>query len=148
MSRSIDLGHRRVIVIGESLGRHGLNQVLDTLLRSPESRYNSYIVTAYETTAKEVLSTPYLLEEIPAVGINNIMQSDFTLAVRTDEFLDALATYGKSPVTAGIRVTKMGPEIRPSHWTQLRLTVITSWSDFFPETSRKRFACFGKISRH
>ena len=108
LSRSIDLGHRRVIVIGESLGRHGLNQVLDTLLRSPESRYNSYIVTAYETTAKEVLSTPYLLEEIPAVGINNIMQSDFTLAVRTDEFLDALATYGKSPVTAGIRVTKDG----------------------------------------
>ncbi|MGZ7444384.1 Ger(x)C family spore germination protein [Paenibacillus sp. TH7-28] len=106
LSRTIKLGLRRVIVIGESLGRHGLNQVLDTLMRSPESRYNSYIVTAYGTTAKEVLSTPYLLEEIPADGINNILKNDSTLAVKADEFLDALAAHGKSPVTAGIQLTK------------------------------------------
>lgn len=106
LSRTIKLGHRRVIVIGESLGRHGLNQVLDTLMRSPESRYNSYIVTAYGTTAKEVLSTPYLLEEIPADGINNILKNDSTLAVKADEFLDALAAHGKSPVTTGIQLTK------------------------------------------
>lgn len=106
LSRNVNLGHRRVIVIGESLGRHGLDQVMDTLLRAPESRFNSYILTAYGTTAKEVISTSYQLEEIPAVGINNIMKNDFALAVKTDEFLDALATYGKSPVTTGIQLTK------------------------------------------
>lgn len=105
LSRNINLGHRRVIIIGESLGRKGLNQVMDTLLRSPDSRYNSYVATAYGTTAKEVITTPYFLERIPAVGIYNILEGKNTFSVKTDEFLDALATYGKNPVTPGIRLT-------------------------------------------
>ncbi|MNW42626.1 Spore germination protein B3 precursor [compost metagenome] len=106
LSRNINLGHRRVIIIGEALGRKGINQVMDTLLRSPESRYNSYIATAYGTTAKEVIRNPYPLEKIPAVGLNNIMEGNYSISVKTDEFLDGLATYGKNPVTPGIRVIK------------------------------------------
>jgi spore germination protein KC len=106
LSRRVNFGHRRVIVIGEKLARKGINQVLDNLLRSPESRYNSYIATAYGASAKQILNAPYLLESIPAIGINKIMAGDFSLAVKIDKFLDALSSYGQMPVTPGIRIAK------------------------------------------
>lgn len=106
LSRKINLGHRRIMVVDEKLARAGLNQLLDTILRSPESRYNSYIVTTSGTTAKAIMSTPYFLEQIPAIGINNILAGDYSLAVKADEFLDQIASYGKQPVTPAIRITK------------------------------------------
>ncbi|WP_028612273.1 Ger(x)C family spore germination protein [Paenibacillus harenae] len=108
LSRRINLGHRGIIVVGEKYARRGFDQVLDTLLRSPESRYNSYIVTAYGTTAKKILEAPYLMEIIPSIGINKLQYSDFSLSVKTDKFIDALASFGKSPVTGAIKIMKQG----------------------------------------
>lgn len=110
MSRRINLGHRGVIVVGEKYARHGFDQVLDTLLRSPESRYNSYIVTAYGTTAKEILNAPYVMELIPAVGINKLQYNDFSLSIKMDKFTDALASFGKSPVTGALRIINKGSD--------------------------------------
>jgi spore germination protein KC len=108
LSRRINLGHRGVLVVGEKYARRGWDEVLDTLLRSPESRYNSYMVTAYGTTAKEILNASYQMEVIPATGINKIQYSDYSLSVTMDKFLDALASFGKAPVTGAIRVINQG----------------------------------------
>lgn len=108
LSRDIFLGHRGVIVFGEKYARHGINQALDGFVRSPASRYNSYVVTAYGTTAKEILNTPYLLEQIPAIGIKLIQLSGVSLSVKIDQFLDALAASGKSPVTGAVRIVSKG----------------------------------------
>lgn len=110
LSRDIFLGHRGVIVFGEKYARKGINQVLDAFVRSPATRYNSYVVTAYGTTAKKILNTPYLLEQIPAIGIKNIQFSGVSLSVKIDEFLDALASSGKSPVTGAVRVVNKGTD--------------------------------------
>lgn len=110
LSRAIYFGHRGVIVIGEKCARHGLKQVLDTFARLPESRYNSYVVTAYGTTAKEILNTPYQLELIPGIGINKIQASKFSFPVKIDEFLSALSSQVRSPVTAAIRVIHKGTD--------------------------------------
>lgn len=103
-SREIFFGHRGVVVFGEKYAKQGINQALDGFVRSPAARYNSYVVTTYESTAKEILNTPYLLEQIPAIGIKNIQLSDVTLSIKIDEFLDAIASNGKSSVTGAIRV--------------------------------------------
>ncbi|SFF42659.1 spore germination protein KC [Paenibacillus algorifonticola] len=108
MSRRINLGHRGVIVIGEKYARQGFDRILDTLLRSSESRYNSYIVTTYGTTAKEILNSPYQLELIPAIGINKLQYNDYSLSIQIDKFIDALSSFDKEPVTGAIRVTKHG----------------------------------------
>lgn len=110
LSRTIDFGHRGVIVIGEKCARKGLNQVLDTFTRLPESRYNSYVVTSYESTAKEILNTPYQLELIPSIGINKIQANNLNFPVKIDEFLNALSSQGRSPVTAAIRVINKGTD--------------------------------------
>ncbi len=108
LSRKIFLGHRGVIVFGEKYARQGIDQVLDDILRLPDSRYNSYILTAYGTTAKEILNTPYQLEQIPSIGINKIQFSGFSLSIKVDEFLSSLASDGIAPVTGGIRIKKNG----------------------------------------
>jgi spore germination protein KC len=97
-----------VIVVGEQYARHGLDRVLDTFTRLPESRYNSYFVTAYGTTAKEILSAPYQLELIPSVGLNKILASNVSFPVKIDEFLDTLSMQGKSPVTPAVRIIHKG----------------------------------------
>lgn len=104
LSRAIYFGHRGVIVIGEQYARRGLKQLLDTFTRLPESRYNGFIVTTYGATAKEILSTPYQLELLPGIGITKIQSSNLSFPVKIDDFVNALTSTGRSPVTAAIRI--------------------------------------------
>jgi spore germination protein KC len=105
LSRQIFLGQRAIIIIGETYGRHGIDQGLDQLLRWPDSRYNSYILTAHGTTAKKVLQTPYLLEAIPAIALKKMLINDSTLSVKIDDFLDAVSSYDRSPVTGAVKLS-------------------------------------------
>lgn len=110
LSRRVFLGHRGIVVIGEAYARHGIDQVLDNFLRVPDSRYNSYILTAYGATAKDILSVPYDLEQIPAIAINKIQISESGLSVKIDEFLNSLAADGQSPITGAIRIINKGTD--------------------------------------
>ena len=104
MSRYVYFGHREVFIIGEYCARHGLNQLQDLFTRFPETRYNSYVLTAYGATAKEILSAPYPMELIPALAISKIQNSRLSFSVKFDQFLKALSSPGSSPVTAAIRI--------------------------------------------
>jgi spore germination protein KC len=110
LSRAIYFGHRGVIIFGEQFARHGINQVVDTFTRFPESRSNSYVLTTYGGTAKEILNTPYQLELIPGIGINKIQSSKLSFPVKIDEFLNALSSQDRSPVTAAIRIIHKGTD--------------------------------------
>lgn len=110
LSRTIYFGHRGVIIFGEQFARHGINQVVDTFTRFPETRANSYVLTTYGGTAKEILNTSYQLELIPGIGINKIQSSNLSFPVKIDEFLGALSSQDRSPVTAAIRVIHKGTD--------------------------------------
>ncbi len=110
LSRRIFLGHRGIIVIGESYARHGIDQVLDDYLRLPDSRYHSYIVTAYGSSAKEILNVKYQLEQVPSIAINKIQISESGIAVKIDEFMDAIYAEGKAPCTGAIRILNKGTD--------------------------------------
>lgn len=106
LSRTLYFGHRGITVIGEQYARHGVNQALDALIRSPEHRFNSYVITAYGATAKEILSAPYQLELIPGIGITKIQTAKWSYPVKIDEFLDAISSQGREPTTAAIRIIR------------------------------------------
>lgn len=108
LSRIIYFGQRGVIVVGEQFARHGLDRVMDTFTRFPESRYNSYFVTAYGTTAKEILNAPYQLELIPSIGLNKILAGKVSFPIKIDDFLGAVSSEGKSPVTPAVRIVNKG----------------------------------------
>ncbi|MCZ8512789.1 Ger(x)C family spore germination protein [Paenibacillus filicis] len=103
LSRQIFFGHRAVVIIGEKYARHGIDQFLDTLLRAPGSRYNSYFLTANGTTAKQALQTQYMLEAIPAIALKKMQLTGLGLSVKMDEFLDELSSSGRSPVTGALK---------------------------------------------
>jgi spore germination protein KC len=98
----------RYVLIGENYARHGLNQIQDLFTRFPETRYNSYVLTAYGATAKEILSAPYPMELIPALAISKIQSSRQSFSVKFDQFLEAFSSPGTSPVTAAIRIVRKG----------------------------------------
>ncbi|MEB3102597.1 Ger(x)C family spore germination protein [Ferviditalea candida] len=104
LPRKIFLGHRSIVVIGEKYARHGIEQVLDEFMRSPYSRSNTYILTAHGTTAKELLQTPFLYEQIPAIGLKKNQLGGFSLSIKLPEFLNAIASYGRSPITGAVRL--------------------------------------------
>lgn len=108
LSRTVFLGHRVIVVIGEKYARSGIDRVLDSFLRMPGSRYNSYIVTSYGATAKEILNAPYSLEHIPAFGMSKILLSQASYDVKIGEFLDAFSATDKTPVTAAVRLIDNG----------------------------------------
>ncbi|XEC96287.1 Ger(x)C family spore germination protein [Paenibacillus tarimensis] len=108
LSRRLFLGHRGVIIIGEKYARKGVNQNIDQFLRNPDSRYSSYVLTAYGTTAKEIMSTPYMLEQIPAVAIKKMQKDGNTLSSRLDDFIDSLAREGRATITGAIRIVNTG----------------------------------------
>ncbi|MBT2729582.1 Ger(x)C family spore germination protein [Bacillus sp. ISL-75] len=68
LSRQIFRGQRRVIVIGESLARQGIKDVLDTYTRDPNINLLTDIFVIKGGTAKDFLKTSYPLENIPALG--------------------------------------------------------------------------------
>lgn len=103
LSRQIFFGHRGVVIIGEKYARHGIDQVLDQLLRFPGSRYNSYFLTANGTTAKQALQTQYKLEAIPAIALKKMQLTGLGLSVKMDEFLDAQSSFGRSAVTGALK---------------------------------------------
>lgn len=104
LPRKIFLGHRSIVVIGEKYARHGIEQVLDEFLRSPSSRSNTYILTTHGATAKELLQTPFLYEQIPAIGLKKNQLGGFSQAVKLPDFLNAIAIYGRSPTTGTVRL--------------------------------------------
>lgn len=104
LSRKLSFAHRAIVIFGEKYARHGIDQALDELLRNPESRYSTYILTAHGATAKQILHSPYILEHIPAIGLKKMQSSGLSLAVKLDEFLNAIPSPGMSPTTGAIRL--------------------------------------------
>ncbi|MFC5702806.1 Ger(x)C family spore germination protein [Cohnella faecalis] len=110
LSRRLFFGHRAVFVVGETYARNSIDQTLDVLIRLPDSRHNCYILTTQGTTAKEVLTSPYHMEFIPAIGMKNIQSGDFSVGVKIDEFMADLSIEGKMPVTGAISLIRSGNE--------------------------------------
>lgn len=106
LSRRIFLGHRGVLVIGESLAKQGLINSLDELSRSPQSRMQCYILTTHGETAENILNTPYPLEKVPAVGMSELENSGIGEAVTVDKFLTRNSEGAIQPVTGVIHLTK------------------------------------------
>lgn len=106
LSRRFFLGHRGIIILGEEYARQGIDQFLDQLLRSPDSRYSSYVLTSYGATAKELINSAFTLENIPTIGLKKMQKDGNVTAVRLDQFMDSLATDTESTFTGAIRFSQ------------------------------------------
>lgn len=109
--RDMFFSHVRLVVIGESLARKGINDLFDELERSNEIRYTARVAIARGTTAENVISTLTPMEKIPAnanVGKMDFSEKDWghSLRVNYDDVINKLTTKESEPVISGL--TKQG----------------------------------------
>jgi len=69
LSRKYFLGHRRVIFVGESIAKHGLEDLVDEFTRNPDVRLRSDIYVVKDSTAASALRISTILESHPALAI-------------------------------------------------------------------------------
>ncbi|MFF2090049.1 Ger(x)C family spore germination protein [Paenibacillus sp. NPDC058174] len=99
VSRSWFAGHRRVILVGETLAKKGLSNIIDEYSRNPIVRLRTDILVVKGNTAAELLSFEYPLEQVPANAFFRIHEAagttpDLTLL----KFLMASASEESCPV--------------------------------------------------
>ncbi|MBB6637025.1 Ger(x)C family spore germination protein [Cohnella thailandensis] len=69
LSRRMFRGHRRVIVIGESMARRGIKEIFDTYSRDPNLKLRTDMFIVKGSTANDLLNVSYPLENIPGLGV-------------------------------------------------------------------------------
>ncbi|TXC92907.1 Ger(x)C family spore germination protein [Metabacillus litoralis] len=107
--RPIYHSHLRVLVIGESLAKEGIGEVLDMFSRDHEYRSDFYIVIAKDTSAENILSILTSIEKIPANNMVSSLETSEktwapTAAITLDKLIQDLVTEGKNPVLTGIEI--------------------------------------------
>lgn len=105
LSRLVFRGHRRVIVIGESMARQGVKDVFDTYTRDPNLKLRTDIFIVMGSTANEFLKTSYPLENIAALGVlGEYDQIGTPIEMGLLNFLHAATSEGASPAVPAVAI--------------------------------------------
>lgn len=104
------LGHLGVVVVSEEVAREGMLNVLDFLIRDPESVKRFYLIIAKDFEAKKVIEILSPLESFPGQSIStNIATSKDLQAISTSitysKYIENLLKKGKEPVLPSITIT-------------------------------------------
>lgn len=103
------ISHLEVIVIGEEAARKGVIDILDFLMRNPESRKEFFVVLSKGTTASSILETLSPLESFPSQNIaNNIISNkEDQSTIVVEEYSDFVSKFlkdGIQPILSGIEI--------------------------------------------
>lgn len=111
LSRTIFASHRRVIVMGEELAKHGLANITDEFSRNPEVRMRTDLFIVRGTTARKFLSIPYKLENIPAMAPLKIHETaGGTVSTTFKQFLVEANAEGSCATLPIIEISHSGAE--------------------------------------
>jgi spore germination protein KC len=102
LSRRIYLPHRRVLIIGESLAKQGLQPILDRLTREPSSRLDTFVLVAKGTTANALMKIPYPYEGVPMEAVREIERSKLGPTVTLKDLVNVISSGTMSPLLPAI----------------------------------------------
>ncbi len=105
MPRRFFLRDRRVMIIGEDYARKGIGELLDEMMRNPESRLRAYLLMAHDCTPLEILKIPSPLNRLPANAIADLEKSGQAASVNVVQFLKTMTGKG-DPYMEGITVIR------------------------------------------
>lgn len=74
-SKKMFFSHIQVVIIGESLARDGLQELIDFWERDHETRRKAYFIIASGVTAKEVLKTQSVIESLTSIHLAKILEA-------------------------------------------------------------------------
>lgn len=107
--KELYIRHLLVIVISEEVAEEGLEEILDYLLRDPQSRKMFYLILARDCKAKDTLKILSPLEAFPSQSIATNIEETFRLQatmtkVTYNSFLGDLLEPGKDPYVNSVLI--------------------------------------------
>lgn len=107
MPRQLYLGHISVVIVSKQVAENGVDNIIDFLMRSPESRKKFYFVLSENQNAKDILKILSPLEGFPSQNITtNIKISSQMQATSTDvylsDFVSKTLSNGVNPILTTI----------------------------------------------
>ncbi|TDL75675.1 Ger(x)C family spore germination protein [Rhodococcus qingshengii] len=97
-SRTLFTSHRSVIYIGESLAKHGIQDILDVYTHDPRQRLKTYIMVVKGGEGRELLNIKYPFEQVPTEAVKEMEGLGSGLSVTLRDFFLASSSEGISPV--------------------------------------------------
>lgn len=102
-SRQIYIGHLSIVILSKKIAKDGVLDILDYLLRNPESTKRFYLAVSKEDTAKEILKVISPLESFPSQDLyTNIKNAGQTQAISSNItysiFVENILKKGANPV--------------------------------------------------
>lgn len=105
LSRQVFRGHRRVIVIGESMARQGIKDIFDTYTRDPNLKLRTDIFIVKGASANDFLKTSYPLENIPSLGVlGEYNQMGTLMEIGLLNFLLSATSEGTCPAIPSVAI--------------------------------------------
>lgn len=103
------ISHLEVIVISEDVAKKGVINIIDFLMRNPESRKEFFVVLSKNTSASSILETLSPLESFPSQNIaNNIVsnkEDQSTIIVEEySDFVSKILKQGIQPILSGVEI--------------------------------------------
>ena len=129
------ISHLETIVVSEDVAKNGVLNILDYLMRHPESRKKFYLVLTKEVKASDVLKILSPLSSFPSNNIlSNVKSSaemqSITTLVQYNEFIGTLLEEGVNPILSSVTVEGDVEEAGKSeslNQTTMEANVIASW---------------------
>lgn len=109
-SRKLFTAHRSVIFIGETLGRHGIDGIIDVFAHDPRQRLRTYIMVVKGGQAKKLLETKYPFDQVPTEAVKEMEGQKSEIAVNLRDFFIAASSKGIEPVMGAIEVEPEGDD--------------------------------------
>mgnify|MGYP006275486321 FL=1 len=107
--RSIEMGHMRILIIGEDLAKEGIQKLLDSLGRNPRINRETTIAVV-KGKAADVWEIEHPSNPLPSGYVVNLIKtnSHFSNAhnVTFRDFFEALSRAGEEPVTPYLTISK------------------------------------------
>lgn len=123
LSRRLFLGQRRVIVIGEKYAKHGVDDIMDEIIRNPQSRLRTYIIVAYHDKAQSILELPYALNRLPADAMVDLEEQNSVVEIDAKQFIERSMSKG-DPFAMGIEAVNTLHKVSGKSPTTFALTHI------------------------
>jgi spore germination protein KC len=109
LTRRLIFSHTRVLYISEEVAKEGVMDFLDYLDRSGQFRNDFNIVVTQGEKAEAFAKITYPVQKVPSLKLHKQTESFIKEwggdpTVRLTDFISALTSYGRSPVSAAIKM--------------------------------------------
>lgn len=99
LPRDIDTSHRRVYIIGESLARRGIEEVLDQISRNPMNRISTLLAVAEGVEANKLVDRQVTMETFAMEQFRELYERKAQVPSTLKDYFIAATSPGQQPIT-------------------------------------------------